>query len=80
MQRDVYTNDEMATLFNTNFINYRVDADSSEGPDLKLIYDIHVIPTLLFLDAKGKVILRKEGAAYPTELKKIALEALSLRN
>lgn len=77
MQRDVYTHDQTATFFNEHFLNYMVDIDTAEGPDIKLIYDIHVIPTLLWLDSKGRVVHKKEGACYHKELienAQIALE------
>ena len=68
MQRDVYTHQETAAYFNDHFINYMVDADTLEGPDLRLIYDIKTIPTLLWLDNKGRVVHKKEGACYHAEL------------
>ena len=76
MQRDVYTHQETAQYFNDNFINYKVDIDLNEGPDLKLIYEITTIPTLLWLDSRGRVIYRKEGACYHKELLKNAEIAL----
>ncbi len=76
MQRDVYNNDETASFFNSNFVNYMVDVESGEGPDLKLIYDINILPTLLWLDSKGRVLLKKEGACYNSELMKQAQNAL----
>ncbi len=68
MQRDVYTHDATGNYFNEHFINYMIDIDSAEGPDLKLIYDVNVIPTLLWLDSKGRVIHKKEGACYHLDL------------
>lgn len=76
MQRDVYTNKEVGSFFNTNFINYIVDIDKKEGPDLKLIFDIKVIPTLLWLDGKGRVVHRHEGAQYHRDLLANAQKAL----
>ncbi|MBK9734893.1 MAG: thioredoxin family protein [Saprospiraceae bacterium] len=77
MQRDVYTHQSTADFFNDNFVNYMVDVELEEGPDLKFIYDVHSLPTLLFLDAKGRVIHRTEGGKYHSELienARIALE------
>jgi thiol-disulfide isomerase/thioredoxin len=77
MQRDVYTHRPTASFFNQNFINHIVDIDKGEGPDLKLIYDIKVIPTLLWLDGRGRVVHRREGAAYHAELIKNAEDAMA---
>jgi thiol-disulfide isomerase/thioredoxin len=76
MQRDVYTHESTATYFNNNFVNTMVDIDTLEGPDIKLIFDINVIPTLLWLDSKGRVVHRKEGACYHGDLIKNAEMAL----
>ncbi len=79
MQRDVYTHLETAAYFNEHFINYMVDADTLEGPDLRLIYDIKTIPTLLWLDNKGRVVHKKEGACYHAELIRNAEIALQTK-
>lgn len=76
MDRDVFTHQETADAFNKNFISYRVDAEKSNGPIVTFNYDVTQIPTLLFLDAKGTVLQKKEGAAYHTELLSLAQSAI----
>lgn len=68
MQRDVYTDTNVANYFNDHFINYMVDIEKNEGPDLKIIFDIQSVPTLLWLDPKGRVINRHDGALYHRDL------------
>ncbi len=80
MKEDVYTDDSLGDFFNENFINYMVEGDKGEGPDLKMIYDVKSYPTLLFLDSRGSEVARKEGAAYHRELKKLAQQALASRS
>jgi len=75
MDRDVFSHEETAEIFNKDFISYKVDAEKGEGPDLSLIYNVSRYPTLLFLDSKGRVLARKEGVAYHNELLKLAEEA-----
>lgn len=77
MQRDVYTDVPTAKFFNDHFINYMVDVDVNEGPDIKMIYDVHVIPTLLFLDGRGRVVHKVEGALYHKDLIKNAEIAIA---
>ncbi len=79
MKEDVYTDQVLGDYFNENFINYMVEGDKGEGPDLRMIYDVKSYPTLLFLDSKGAEVARKEGAAYHTELKRLAKQALASR-
>lgn len=75
MDEDVFTDQEFGTFMNDNFINYKIDAEKGGGPDLALVYQVMVFPTLLFLDSNGRVLVRKDGAAYQTELRKLAAQA-----
>lgn len=77
MKRDVYTHKETADFFNENFINYMVDIEKNEGPDLKVIFEIESVPTLLWLNDKGRVIHKKEGACYQKDLIDQAKTALT---
>lgn len=75
MKRDVYTNEEIAEYFNNNFITYLVDVEKGEGPDLKLIFEVKSYPTLLFIDYKGRQMLRKESALSASGLMSFGMEA-----
>lgn len=77
MDEDVFTDKELSKFLNDNFINYKVDAEKGNGANLSVLYQIMAYPTLLFLDAEGNVLTRKIGAAYQTELRKLAEEALA---
>ena len=77
MDEDVFTDKSVSALMNDNFISYKVNAEKDNGPNLALLYQVNVFPTLLFLDENGKVLVRKEGAAYQTELKSLAEEAMA---
>ncbi len=77
MDEDVFSDKGIGELMNDNFINYKIDAEKGNGPNLALLYQVNVFPTLLFLDEKGRVLVRKEGAAYQTELRSLAEEAMA---
>lgn len=77
MEKDVFVDKELGTYFNTHFINYKVDAEKGNGVNLAQIFNIKAYPTLLFLNEKGQVLERKEGAAYHSELKAMARRALA---
>jgi thiol:disulfide interchange protein len=76
MKRDVYTHAPTAKFFNDNFVNYLVDAEIDEGPDLKIIYNVRNYPTLLILDGKGRVVNRREGGTFHDALLQFGEEAL----
>ena len=76
MDQDVFTHQETADEINKNFISYKVDAEKENGLIVSFNYDVKQYPTLLFLDAEGKVLERKDGAAYQSELLSMAQSAL----
>ncbi len=77
MEEQVFTDEELAAYFNEHFISYRVDVEKGNGTNLATIFEVKVLPTLLFLDEKGRVLVRKEGAAMQTEMRELAHEALN---
>lgn len=79
MEKDVFMDRDLGNFFNENFINYKVDAEKGNGVNLAQIFNIKAYPTLLFLNDKGQVLERKEGAAYHSELRAMAESAISKR-
>lgn len=77
MDQDVFTHKPTADYLNQHFVSYKVNAEKANGPDLRMIYNVNAYPTLLFLDHNGKVLIRKEGAAYHSELLRLADSALT---
>lgn len=77
MDKEVFTNRNTADFLNRNFVNYKVNAEKGKGPDYALMYNVKSFPTLLFLDAKGNVILRHEGMADEQTMKRIGEIALA---
>lgn len=59
MLTKVFTDPKLSTFFNANFVNLKIDINSAEGNSLQSKYSINTVPTILFLDANGKVIFRK---------------------
>lgn len=79
MEKDVFMDKDLGTFFNKNFINYKVDAEKGNGVNLAQIFNIKAYPTLLFLNDRGQVLERKEGAAYHSELRAMAESAIAKR-
>ena len=76
MDEEVFEDKDLGKFYRDNFICYKVDAERANGPDLVFLYDIQAYPTLLFLDHNGRVLVRKMGAAFHTEMYRLADEAL----
>ena len=62
MAKDVFTQDHVADYFNSNFVNYKIDMEKGEGPELKPGWKINAYPTFLVINSDGEVIHRVVGA------------------
>ncbi|RRQ46811.1 thioredoxin family protein [Chryseobacterium sp. SC28] len=61
MERNVFTDANVADYYNKNFINAHFDMEKGEGPNLAAKYGIRSYPTLLFLNAEGEVVGKELG-------------------
>ncbi|KPM47165.1 thioredoxin family protein [Jiulongibacter sediminis] len=61
MERDVFSNEQVAKRFNESFINYKVDVDQSPGKEMRQQYRIYSLPTTVFFKPDGELIVRLEG-------------------
>lgn len=61
MERNVFTDKNVADYYNKNFINAHFDMEKGEGPGLASKYGIRSYPTLLFLNGDGEVIGKELG-------------------
>lgn len=76
MDEDVFSDKDMTDFMKANFINYKVDGEKYNGPNLGLMFGVAGFPTLLILDQKGRILERHDGALYHSGLKEMALRAL----
>ena len=73
MEQQVFTQDALASYFNQHFINYKVDVGGpAPGPQLADMYGVTIFPTFVFVDGKGKVMMRHEGPATALQLLEMA--------
>jgi len=61
MERNVFTDANVADYYNKNFINAHFDMEKGEGPALAAKYGIRSYPTLMFLNAEGEVVGKELG-------------------
>jgi thioredoxin-related protein len=55
LKNKVFPNKELGDYINANFVSIGVDMEAGEGPALANMYPIEGYPTILFMDASGKV-------------------------
>lgn len=72
MDDEVFNKPEVYKFMNKNFINYKVDVEKTNGANLRLIFGADNLPTLLFLNAKGKVIERHDKVAMQAKFMQMA--------
>jgi thiol-disulfide isomerase/thioredoxin len=63
MSKNIFTNDNVADYFNSNFVNAKFDMEKGEGIDLAKKYNVRCYPNLLFLDGDGNLVHRSAGAS-----------------
>jgi len=62
MEDEIYTYKPLYEKMNKKFVSYQVDIEKGIGPNLSVLYDTKTVPTLLFLDTKGRVLAKNKGA------------------
>ena len=77
MSEEVFTDLSLATYMNGHFINYKINTEKGEGPNMKLLYGVEELPTHLFLDIKGNAFDRSTGGLTQSQLIDKAKKAFS---
>jgi thiol:disulfide interchange protein len=76
MEQSTFSDPKVADYFNAKFINFKLDAEKGEGPELALKYGIQAVPNLLFVNESGDLVHRAEGFLSADELLNAANTAL----
>lgn len=61
MEEELFTQNTVYEHMNTHFINFSIDYDQASGRTIADIYEVHALPTVLFLDPKGVLLLKHTG-------------------
>ncbi len=77
MDEDVFTDPEFGRYMNEHFVSLKVNAEQGNGVNLASLYAVQAYPTLLFVDTRGRVVGKKQGAAYQRELRQLGDAALA---
>ena len=62
LEKNIYTDDKVASYYNTYFINVKLDMEQGEGVQLSKEFEITAYPTLLFFSPDGKMVHKYVGA------------------
>lgn len=61
MDAEVFTDKNVGNQMNSQFINYKLNAEKGEGVLIAKKYNVFSYPTYLFVDGNGTLIYRAEG-------------------
>lgn len=67
MLKDVFSLDEVGQFMNAHFVNFKLDMEKGEGPELAKKYKVQVYPTFLILDGNGEIIHQMVGGMKAEE-------------
>jgi thiol:disulfide interchange protein len=80
MDEEVFSKKQMIDYLNDNFISYKVDAEKGTGGAVALMYEVEAYPTMLFLDEKGTVLQKREGAGTVEDVRNMGERAKAQAN
>ena len=80
LAKSVFTQKEVGSFFNKNFVNVKMDMESEAGKSLISKYKVSAFPTLLWLDADGNMQHRTVGAGDAKALLATAKTAIDPEN
>ena len=68
MDKTTFMSEEVGKVFNKNFINIKIDMEKGEGPEIARKYQVRAYPTMMLINADGKVEKRILGAVRDNQL------------
>jgi thiol-disulfide isomerase/thioredoxin len=77
LDQKVYSKPEVIQKMNANFINFKIDAEKGEGPDLARRFEVSAYPYLVWADKNQNVLLTDAGYMPVAEFMKSVDNALN---
>lgn len=76
LKSNTFSDSNVGTFYNANFVNVLVDGEKGEGITLAEKYRITGYPTMIFLDSNGEIIARTTGYREPQEFIELGKQIL----
>ena len=77
MAKDVFTRKDVGDFYNKNFINLKIDMERGMGLTFRRTFPVSAFPTLMYIDANGKMVHQVKGGKQPDAFIKLGKFALS---
>ena len=69
MDQTTFLDDEVSQILNNNFISIKADIDFPSGSELKNIFDIKYLPTMIIFNSEGRMLDRIEQTLSPHQMR-----------
>ncbi len=76
MASQTFPDPKAGEFFNANFVNLKIDMEKPENAEFAGKYPVGSYPTLMFIDATGKIVLKEIGAKNVDQLIETGRKAL----
>lgn len=76
MAAQVFPQEQVGTFFNANFVNLKIDMEKPENAEFAGKFPVSAYPTLMFIDADGKLVKKEVGAKNAEQLLDFAQKVL----
>ena len=74
MDEQTFNRPEVINYLNDNYVSVRINIDNLDGIAYKTQYDVRFLPTILILNADGKIVKKYEESMAPSKLLRILKE------
>jgi thiol-disulfide isomerase/thioredoxin len=76
MAKETFPNEKVGSFFNANFLCLKIDMEKPENAEFAGKYPVNSYPTLMFIDATGKIVLKEIGAKSVDQILETGRKAL----
>lgn len=76
MEQTTFKDQTIATMLNSDYVSIKVDIDDLKGYEMKKLFDVKYLPTMLIFNSQGQLIERIEETLSPRLLQ----EKLEMHN
>lgn len=78
MEEEVYSDMAIARYFNDNFINLKANGDEDIGNKLAFLFQAKGYPSLIFVDHRGRLILKHTGGTSNMKFLQLGEKSLAI--
>jgi len=78
MEEEVYSDRAISRYFNDNFINLKANGDEDIGNKLAFLFEVKGYPSLIFVDHRGRLILKHTGGTSSMKFLQLGEKSLSI--